>query len=65
MLLKVGDKYTADEAKTFAKWAALRMLKTAHKELGSLSRVKRVVKINGFINCTDDFIDHPKVTTVV
>jgi enamine deaminase RidA (YjgF/YER057c/UK114 family) len=58
---KVGDKYTVDEAKTFAKWAALRILRTISNELGNLSRVKRIVKLNGFVNCTDDFIDHPKV----
>lgn len=28
---------------------------------GDLSRVKRVVKLGGFVNCTDDFSDQPKV----
>jgi enamine deaminase RidA (YjgF/YER057c/UK114 family) len=28
---------------------------------GDLGRVRRVVKLNGFVNATDDFTDHPKV----
>ncbi len=28
---------------------------------GDLSRVKRVVKLGAFVNCTDDFSDQPKV----
>ena len=28
---------------------------------GDLDRVKRVVKLGGFVNCTDDFADQPKV----
>ncbi len=28
---------------------------------GDLDRVKRVVKLGGFVNCTPDFIDQPKV----
>lgn len=28
---------------------------------GDLSRVKRVVKLGGFVNCTGDFSDQPKV----
>ena len=29
--------------------------------LGDLSRVKRVVKVLGMVNCTADFTDHPAV----
>lgn len=28
---------------------------------GDLARVRRVVKLGGFVNCTPDFADHPKV----
>lgn len=28
---------------------------------GDLDRVKRVVKLGGFVNCAPDFFDHPKV----
>jgi len=29
--------------------------------LGSLDRIKRLVKLLGMVNCTPDFRDHPKV----
>lgn len=28
---------------------------------GDLDRVRRVVKLGGFVNCTDDFADQPKI----
>ncbi len=28
---------------------------------GDLDRVSRVIKLGGFVNCTDDFADHPKI----
>ncbi|GJL95376.1 MAG: hypothetical protein DHS20C05_17810 [Hyphococcus sp.] len=28
---------------------------------GDLDRVTRVIKLGGFVNCTEDFYDHPKV----
>lgn len=58
---KVGSSYTADEAALFAKWATLRLLKTVESELGSLSKVKRIVKMNGYMNTTEGFEEHPKV----
>lgn len=30
-------------------------------ELGDLNKVKRIVKVLGMVNCTDDFKDQPKV----
>jgi enamine deaminase RidA (YjgF/YER057c/UK114 family) len=30
-------------------------------ELGSLGRVKRLIKVLGMVNCTPDFRDHPQV----
>jgi enamine deaminase RidA (YjgF/YER057c/UK114 family) len=28
---------------------------------GNLGKVKRIVKVNGYVNCPVDFTDHPKV----
>jgi enamine deaminase RidA (YjgF/YER057c/UK114 family) len=36
-------------------------LATLRNELGSLDRVKRVIKVLGMVNCTPEFQDHPKV----
>lgn len=58
---KIGQQYTAEEGMTFAKWTILGCLKTVQAELGSLSNVKRIVKLNGYLNTTDEFEAHSKV----
>ncbi len=37
---------------------ALAQLKSS---LGSLDRIKRVIKVTGFVNCDPSFVDHSKV----
>ena len=37
------------------------MLATVKGEVGSLDRVKRVIRLFGMVNSTPDFADHPKV----
>ena len=41
--------------------AGLNILASLRKELGSLDRVKRVVKILGVVNCTPEFTQQPAV----
>lgn len=58
---RVGADLGLDEGKEAARQVGLAMLATLRKELGSLNRVKRVVKLLGMVNSTPDFPDHPKV----
>jgi enamine deaminase RidA (YjgF/YER057c/UK114 family) len=58
---RVGVGMSLEEGKEAARQTGLAMLATLKKELGSLSRVKRVVKLLGMVNCTPEFGDHPKV----
>lgn len=58
---RVGENLTLDEGKAAARQVGLAMLATLKSELGSLDRVKRVVKLLGMVNSTADFPDHPKV----
>lgn len=44
-----------------ARQTGLAILATLRENLGSLDRVKRVVKILGMVNTAPDFYDHPKV----
>jgi enamine deaminase RidA (YjgF/YER057c/UK114 family) len=44
-----------------ARWSALGILATLREALGSLDRVRRVVKTLGVVNCTADFDKHPAV----
>ena len=58
---RVGEGLDLEAGKVAAKQTGLAMLATLQSELGSLDRVKRVVKLLGMVNCPPDFTDHPKV----
>ena len=58
---KVGRDYTVEEAYQHARSVGLDLLAVMRDELGSLDRVKRVVKLLGMVNATPEFADHPKV----
>jgi enamine deaminase RidA (YjgF/YER057c/UK114 family) len=58
---KVGRDYTADEAYQHARTVGLDLLAVMRSELGSLDRVKRVVKLLGMVNAEPEFADHPRV----
>lgn len=58
---RVGADMSLDEGREAARQVGLAMLATLKKELGSLARVKRVVKLLGMVNSTPDFGEHPKV----
>jgi enamine deaminase RidA (YjgF/YER057c/UK114 family) len=58
---RVGADLDLDGGKRAARQVGLTMLATLKKELGSLGRVKRVVKVLGMVNCTADFTEHPQV----
>jgi enamine deaminase RidA (YjgF/YER057c/UK114 family) len=57
----VGKDLTLDQGKDAAKQVGLAVLATVKENLGSLNKVKRLVKTLGWVNCTTDFIDQPKV----
>ena len=58
---KVGRELTIEEGYQVARIVGLNCLATVKAELGSLDKVKRVVKLLGMVNCTEDFKDQPKV----
>ena len=58
---KVGKDLTAEEAKVAAQQVGLAILATLRQSLGSLGRVKRVIKVLGMVNATPDFQRHPFV----
>jgi enamine deaminase RidA (YjgF/YER057c/UK114 family) len=57
----VGRDLSLDEGKAAARQVGLAILATLRERLGSLDRVKRVVKVLGMVNTAPDFYDHPKV----
>jgi enamine deaminase RidA (YjgF/YER057c/UK114 family) len=58
---KVGRDLTLEEGYQSARQVALCILSTLKDALGDLDRVERIVKVLGFVNCTEDFVDQPKV----
>jgi enamine deaminase RidA (YjgF/YER057c/UK114 family) len=58
---KVGSDFTADEGKLAARQVGLAILATLKKNLGSLDRIKRVVKTLGMVNAVSEFERHPYV----
>lgn len=44
-----------------AKLCGINLLAQCRSALGDLSRIKRVVKLGGFVNATPDFVDIPQV----
>lgn len=58
---KLGKDMTIEQGYEASKLTAIQLLATIKSELGSLNKVKRIVKVNGMVNCTPDFYDQPKV----
>lgn len=59
---KVGATVSIDQAVAGARQAALNIIAQTRNALGGdLDRVKRVVKMTGFVACTPDFAQHPTV----
>lgn len=58
---RLGQDLDADAGYEAARLSALGLLSTLRAELGSLDRVRRLVKVNGVVNATPDFMLHTKV----
>jgi enamine deaminase RidA (YjgF/YER057c/UK114 family) len=52
---KVGDNVSEEEGIEAARLAAINALAVIKQALGGLDQVARVVKLNGYVNCTDTF----------
>ena len=59
---KVGKDLNTEEGYNAAKRCALSIIAQVKKACGDdLSKVKSCIKLTGFVNSTDDFIEQPKV----
>ena len=59
---KVGDDYSVEDAKQAARVCGLNIIAQAKAALdGDLDRVRRIVKVGGFVNCVTDFGQHPAI----
>ena len=58
---KIGKDLTLEQGQESARLCALNLLAQLKKISGSLNKVKGCVKITGYVNSSDTFIDQPKV----
>ena len=59
---KLGKDLTVEKGQEAAKLCAINLIAQAKKAVGGdLSKIKSCVKITGFVNSSEDFIDQPKV----
>jgi enamine deaminase RidA (YjgF/YER057c/UK114 family) len=58
---RVGDEVDEAQGIAAARQTGLAILASLRAALGSLNRVKRVIKTLGMVNSTPDFRNHPKV----
>ena len=59
---KVGKDLTTDEAYEAAERCGISIISQVKKACeGDLSKIKSCIKLTGFVNSTDDYIEQPKV----
>ena len=58
---RIGEDLDIEQGKLAARQVGLAMLATIKSSLGSLDRVKRVIKVLGMVNCVPSFERHPYV----
>ena len=58
---KLGRDLTVEQGYDAARLTAIGLLASLQKEIGDLSRVRRVVKVTGMVNSDPEFVDQSKV----
>ena len=58
---RIGKDISDEEGKLAARQVGLAILATLKENLGSLNRIKRVIKVLGMVNCVPEFERHPYV----
>jgi enamine deaminase RidA (YjgF/YER057c/UK114 family) len=58
---RIGSELNMEEGKLAARQVGLTMLSTICTHIGSLDKIKRVIKVLGMVNCTPDFERHPYI----
>jgi enamine deaminase RidA (YjgF/YER057c/UK114 family) len=58
---RIGDDMDVEQGKLAAQQVGLTILSTITKNIGSLDKVKRVIKVLGMVNCIAEFEKHPYI----
>ncbi len=58
---KVGKDISLENGKKAAEVCVLNALSHLKSQLRTLNKIKKIVQVQGFVNCAPDFTEHPKV----
>ena len=59
---KIGKTLSLEDGQKAARYCVINILSQAKKALsGDLNKIKNCIKVTGFVNSSDEFIDQPKV----
>mmetsp|Transcript_27584 Transcript_27584/g.62781 ORF Transcript_27584/g.62781 Transcript_27584/m.62781 type:complete len:160 (-) Transcript_27584:95-574(-) len=63
---KLGADYSLEEGKAAARLVGINLVSQMREACGGdLDKVKQVVKVEGFVNSTQEFVDHPQIVNGV
>lgn len=58
---KVPSERSIEEAQSAAKLCAINLLAQLKANLGNLDRITKILRVSGFVNCTPEFSEQPKI----
>jgi enamine deaminase RidA (YjgF/YER057c/UK114 family) len=58
---RLGDKLTVEDGYAAARISGLNALAQFHQLLGSLDKIKQIIRLEGYVHCNEDFRQHPQV----
>lgn len=58
---KLGEEIDLQQGHLAARQTAIQLLSVLKKELGELSKIEKIVKVNGYVNSSPHFIQQPQV----
>jgi enamine deaminase RidA (YjgF/YER057c/UK114 family) len=58
---KLGKDISIEDGQKASRLTILQLLSAVKSEIGNLSRVEKIIKLNAAVNSTESFEDHPKV----
>lgn len=58
---RIGKDLNQEAGKEAARQVGLTILATIKKQVGSLDKIKRVIKVLGMVNCVPEFEKHPYI----
>ena len=57
----IGDTCSVEDAQAAARLTGLNILSSLQAHLGSLERVRKIVRLTGYVRTVADFESHPKI----